>query len=61
MESCAAGVHAVLVDITMGVAKRPANLAYIVSVSFREVKVSKLAEVFPSPVGDGCLKHNCNS
>lgn len=66
MESGAAGVYAGLVDIKMGVVKRSANLAYIVSGSFREVKVSKLAEVFPSPGGDvslwhGCLKHYCNS
>lgn len=66
MVSGAAGVRAGLADIKMGVVKRSAKLAYIVSASFREVKVSKLAEVFPSPGGDvslwhGCLKHNCNS
>lgn len=66
MESGAAGVHAGLVNMKMGVVKRSANLAYVVSVSFGEVKVSKFAEEFPSPGGDvslwhGCLKHNCNS
>lgn len=61
MESGAAGVRAVLVDIKTGVVKRSANLAYIVSGSFRELKVSKLAEIVPSPGCDGCLKHNCSS
>lgn len=49
MESDAVGVRAGLVDIKMAVVKRSANLAYIVSGSFREVKVSKACRSIPLP------------